>query len=384
MSKFVRCLLAGGHWLPLAALLLFSRAAAFEEREVASLAPSALTSQGGDSAVSGESSKGGGGAFLEPVDPPPSPSLTFRCHQLVLCGSWLLLVGFLLVMAALISVYVTASLPELKYILPTAVDALREFPISCHLAIGAVTSLPALVFLVLMHYGLRGRLEFLHIPKNGGTAVELAGIQGGIRWSAESVGFTGIQHMPDGSSCARYHVPPRLYRGGMYTHAHVFCVVRHPFERAVSEYQYLLNDDLQALTATSWGWQYYKMYNNGLYDYTPCTSQGLNHFVQRTLSMYNEGNKYIDDCHHVSQSEFIWDDAGHRQCDSILRLENLAQEFNQLMSKHGYEVRINPNPYYSSAELCPNISVDSLTDKSRQMLREVYADDFRLLGFDPF
>merc|ERR1712187_620569 len=105
----------------------------------------------------------------------------------------------------------------------------------------------------------------------------------------------------------------------------------------VSEYKYLLSEDLQIeMTGHAWGHPYEKRYHNGLYDYPECTKKGLNHFVQRVLALYTSVDPYIDDCHHFPQVAYIWDPDGTRQCSDIIRAEDLPQAFNAVMEREGY------------------------------------------------
>jgi len=223
-------------------------------------------------------------------------------------------------------------------------------------------------------WGLQGRLEFIHIPKNAGTNVERAGRDYGVSWSQKSIAFRGNRQMPDGSFCSSYHAPPNLFEGlNPYAGAETFCVTRHPFDRAVSEYQYLL--------AHNWAPRYAEKYDNGLFAFPECSVEGLNHYVQKTLLNLQRGMKYIDDCHHVPQVEYIWDSHGARLCANILRTDEFPDSFNSFMKSRGYPVELGEEKVYSSDKLCADLSVDSLTTVSRSLLLEVYADDFLWLNY---
>lgn len=296
----------------------------------------------------------------------PSPSLAFRCQQLLPLGSR----GLALCLCLLLSLGTCAGVRtclDSKAAPMGSSFGERRWVCPCGLCLCACLS-------AIMCWGLHGRLEFVHIPKNAGTNVEYAGLAAGISWGVKSLAFRGDRRMPDGSFCSGYHTPPALIHGlSPYAGAETFCVTRHPFERAVSEYSYLLSH--------YWGRRYSELHHTGLYDYPQCTEDGLNHYVQTTLRSYGRGLKYIDDCHHVPQVEYIWDRHGARMCAHIFRLDELPEAFNRFMSTHGYPVQLAEEKVYSAEEFCPNLSVDSLAGKSKRMLLEIYADDFRLLNY---
>jgi hypothetical protein len=308
-------------------------------------------------------------------------STTYKCHKLRLLGTWIPFILATFVGSCCLCMSVFDACGSLA--IPCCVMAMSRS--SQKHACRLVAVILASILMVCLSWSLQAcaaqRLEFVHIPKNAGTAVENAGWRGGISWSRFRLEFSFTSNiMPDGSSCSAYHVPPAMLRD-RYAGAELFCVVRDPFERAVSEYTYLLNSDLQAsMFSVSWGDKYAKLYHNGLHDFPGCSAEGLNHFVQRTMHLFKSGHRYIDDCHHVPQVEYIWDSSGRQLCRHVIRSEDLPHAFNALMERNGYAVRLGEQKEYHSSA-CPNISVATLTPQSKHLLREVYAEDFRLLNF---
>jgi len=221
---------------------------------------------------------------------------------------------------------------------------------------------------------LHGHLVFVHIPKNAGTSIEIAGITNGINWGSMHLEFAGYQTMPDNSSCSRYHVPPRLLpQPNPYTHGSLFCLTRSPYDRAVSEYKYLLSAD--------WGKEYATTYSTGLYERPECSAAGLNHFVQTALKAYRSGQMYIDDCHHVPQVEYVYDKDGTQLCKHVLRIEDLPMAFDELMEEHGYPVRLPDTREGDTLTTCTDLSTKDLSAETRAMILEVYRDDFRRLNY---
>jgi len=99
------------------------------------------------------------------------------------------------------------------------------------------------------------------------------------------------------------------------------------------------------------------------------------------MRRYREGKKYIDDCHHVSQAEFIWDGDGVQRCAHVLRTEDLPGAFDALMESRGYRVQLPAYVANSEKDTCPGLSARSLTPETRRLLGEVYAEDFRRLNY---
>lgn len=210
-------------------------------------------------------------------------------------------------------------------------------------------------------------LLFLHIPKNAGTAIEQASFDQGVNWGLHWIG--GLLTLPGNKLCVKYHVPPRYLDTPVYKDAEVFCVTRHPFERAVSEYTYLLG--------VEWGDQFSPFLREG----PSCSPVGLNSFLQEELSLFlntTHGSKFRCDCHFLPQSEYIWDESGTQWCDHRIRMEELPGSFNQLMDAKHLPVHLKPSRV--NAASC-GVSPADLTEQTKAMLRIVYAEDFERLGY---
>jgi len=237
-----------------------------------------------------------------------------------------------------------------------------------------LSALVILFALTGLHFGLRGHLQLVHIPKTAGTSIELAGFSQGIDWGSKNLDLKGRQDMPDGSVCNRYHVPPSLLTGtNPYRSSTMFCVTRNPYDRALSEYRYMLS--------VPWGHEYETKYQNGIFNFAECSPDGLNHFVQRTLTLYKAGFRFIDDCHHVPQTQYITKDDGGLECSIILRLEDMPSSFDNLMKEKGYPITIGGMHALDSAGKCKNLTTEALSLQTREMLQEVYAEDFRRLNY---
>jgi len=116
-------------------------------------------------------------------------------------------------------------------------------------------------------------LEFIHIPKTGGQAIEAWGLHHGLAWGGCRLKAGGpswpVHPGRFGSytkGCSSFHIPPAAWEAAQTppfaAGAPTFCVVRHPFTRAVSEYQW------QAKWTPYW---------------RACTAANLNEFIERVF-----------------------------------------------------------------------------------------------------
>ena len=157
-------------------------------------------------------------------------------------------------------------------------------------------------------------LNFVHIPKNGGTRVAGLLRRAGVKMMAQP-------RSPD-VACSARHTPPRHVKA---TAATSFAILRHPYERALSEW--------------SWG-------RKGVW--TPqlgyeASGDGMNAFIRDALRnasspgrpptrehlrarLYQatRGGPFHGDCHWLPQAYYVFDDAGRRTVDATFCLGNQA------------------------------------------------------------
>ena len=237
-------------------------------------------------------------------------------------------------------------------------------------------------------------LQFVHIPKTGGTAMEVTGRSHGLQWGKHRTKLPGGM-CPFGCKgtwqpCSAWHIPPALFAEhgkNPYAGYTTFCNVRHPYSRAISEYIFLGG---------------------------PCNAQDLNAGLQDILGKINASVVAIDDsfphmppdavwlasraqlttarpmanlsdCHWLPQRVYA------ESCDFVLHIESLREDFEAMMRPFGNAIptvelqrhRCPPSmPCKSFVEPC-ELPVGSLDSVSRSMLRHVYRHDFDRFGYDP-
>mmetsp|Transcript_9914 Transcript_9914/g.30735 ORF Transcript_9914/g.30735 Transcript_9914/m.30735 type:complete len:150 (+) Transcript_9914:662-1111(+) len=120
---------------------------------------------------------------------------------------------------------------------------------------------------------------------------------------------------------------------------------------------------------------------------------------------------YMFDCHMLPQTAWVhgWDPKKNvvtpevKSCGHVLRFgrrgegtEELGQKFDALMERRGYPYRLADSSLWSkernkkgvrhfrsqaSNTACTKLAAADLRPETKARIREVYADDFRLLGF---
>jgi len=212
------------------------------------------------------------------------------------------------------------------------------------------------------------RVEFIHIPKTGGTTIESIGLAYGLNWGMYRFGnYSGYDAVAGHNDVwlSAHHVPPaeaswpirKLYSSA----ERIFCITRNPYDRLTSEYKYRLENRKR----------------QDLFVGDDCTADSLNFFVQKVLRNFMSGDRYFLDAHLIPQSKYIWE-GEKKWCTDVLRLDGLPWNFNKLMKS--LDVNAHIDGEHENPSTCQLTSA-ALSNKSKSLIQSVYQDDFVRLGY---
>jgi len=187
---------------------------------------------------------------------------------------------------------------------------------------------------------LRSNLQFIHIPKTGGTTIE--NLFKGMNVSVGRFGVTYEIYPIHG--CSKWHTPP------LTSVKNSFTFVRDPYERLQSEFY--------------WGYTYFEHYRS-----YPKNNTGFHQWVEYILKRA-KFERTISDCHMIPQYDF----AKHAavifpmRCMEQVQI-HFIQRMKELFGISHNAVRSNTGKY--DANITPPSAILSL-------LHEFYAIDYRL------
>lgn len=101
----------------------------------------------------------------------------------------------------------------------------------------------------------------------------------------------------------------------------------------------------------------------------------VNAYLQSELKYFLQGGKqrYRGNCHLLPQSEYF---KGAHGATIAVDVRKIPDSFNQLMEEHGYEVKMGTTMHNF---MCNGVSAYSLTEETKALIRQVYAEDYALL-----
>mmetsp|Transcript_32129 Transcript_32129/g.47464 ORF Transcript_32129/g.47464 Transcript_32129/m.47464 type:complete len:378 (+) Transcript_32129:140-1273(+) len=228
----------------------------------------------------------------------------------------------------------------------------------------------------------RKKLEFIHITKTGGSAIEAVAAKEGTIWGAchyKEVPNVGCNNpdwtkpkkrrfdlMPTG---VRYigepwHAPAQWLNPNNMEDTDTFVVIRDPYDRIISEYY-----------CSSFG---YKEEN-------PEDPKVFNTWLGEQLEVIRIAQKVPG--HMLPQRYFVYDQNGDRVVSHILRYETLKHDFDALMEYYDLPMRMpdktaeTVNYVESINESTKRMTRNDISPENLKQINQIYANDFQYFDY---
>jgi hypothetical protein len=204
----------------------------------------------------------------------------------------------------------------------------------------------------------------VHIPKCGGQSIETAFLQDlGLDWMTRAplllrpnnthlLGPPRLAHL-----LASEYVKFKYVTSEQFSKYYKFAVVRSPYSRVVSLYNYL-------------------KYPSGLHQFV---EKWLREQFKLKAKYTEEQHGYEGEYHFVRpQVDFVCDASGKIIVDDIFRLEEIGDCYSQIQANSGLK---SPLAHVNSSKK-RRAKVDDLSESSIATILELYETDFATFGYD--
>lgn len=234
------------------------------------------------------------------------------------------------------------------------------------------------------------KLQFLHIPKHAGTVIEVWGAQRGYKWGSKWLQHTWLKpSSPLGVSTpgvlfAPWHVPGSYFETDPYDGLDVFLVVRNPYEHMISEFRC----PWFGFKAQGFGSLRVNLGESRVLEWMSlqaresaranATADDLNEWIQRFL-VYAPPWWWG----HIPQHMYVEAlyKTGALRPENVLRMEHIANDFQDLVERYGLEPAALHEEAKSSSSM-PTFSIHDLTEITRGMIEEHFGKDFEMFHYE--
>lgn len=194
------------------------------------------------------------------------------------------------------------------------------------------------------------KLEFIHIPKTGGTSIENLGKKYNIHWGI----FNNIYMVEKNIENVNFwHNNLFMYDKNNFT------IVRNPYDRIISEFFYRLK--------IKW-----VNYDNNI--------EGFKKWLEYIFKEYKK-DKNVYDNHILPQTEYVYDKYNNKRIEYVLKLEdNINEQLDNLFKQYNLNIDINMLEHNNTTN--KTFGKNDLDQITLDSIYEFYKRDFELLGYE--
>jgi len=178
-----------------------------------------------------------------------------------------------------------------------------------------------------------------------------------------------------------WHVPMSFWKPHLLKHIQkknvIFCVIRNPYERIVSIYNFWF----------SWYNKSFEYKNKVgqkklgfIFDYKKNSSEkNLNNFIEKVLST----KKFIFnlDGHLLPQFMYVYDENKNQIPEVIIRYENLKSDFSKFVRDYKLKVDVKELETTHILKTNSKLTTKNLNKKSIELINKYYNEDFEYLHY---
>jgi len=231
-------------------------------------------------------------------------------------------------------------------------------------------------------------LNFLHIPKTGGSSIFLIAAKNGLSWGEclfpsswrirKCPNETNIGKWPEHPYDAPWWHTPIQYlpkNKKPYNKQDLFAVMRNPYERAVSEYYYYCQIHKR------------ECYSKDKQDSAERMNRELQQFLGTALRAEKNSSEYfIEFGHWIPQYDYFFNTTAsgrkERIVKHVLHHEYLNDEFAALVQAYGYNFTLPQKHMRSRKDMGAKLTTADLTEKTMKLIDIVYEKDFQIGNYE--